>query len=449
MANLKMTTQYHLNDISFKKFSLIEGGNEEEYNEAMTNANGDVLPSDTDPLPRSAYPLKSSFAEVLRNESNGDAIVLKEDVQIERQFPPPPPPQADADYWKLEPIYPENPMFLKELNVVAKLQVARRKNTECPSTYYGWPKIFKNCEVDRMNAFTLEDIAAAVNSEYPASIQMVFIKQFFGFLKGKDDRKSILDMGQPIGSSRDFIGVQVRIAAINTWSFEVVAPVNFMLKWHYGMPRPEEVAWLIANDLIRDDLSCSDEGCDLVATIKCMGLKSRKDFTAYNDENANENGSPTHPSFPAMHSAGSTLSTWLPALFKLTPEQYEEAVLIDHAVAMARTVAGVHYEQDNIAGLNVGRRIVEETLPGFVAENYGYDECMVKDRLEALSFDWKCFDSRDMTIEGLCVADFFASKNAGVRTIDERPELPTIEQRPEQTTIEQHPEQTTIQQVTC
>jgi hypothetical protein len=51
-------------------------------------------------------------------------------------------------------------------------------------------------------------------------------------------------------------------------------------------------------------------------------------------------GSPLHPSWPAMHAAGSTCSYWLPAIAKISPEQYCEALRLDYAVAFARTVAG-------------------------------------------------------------------------------------------------------------
>jgi hypothetical protein len=41
-----------------------------------------------------------------------------------------------------------------------------------------------------------------------------------------------------------------------------------------------------------------------------------------------------------MHAAGSSCSYWIPAVAKLTPEQYCEALRVDFAVAFARTVAG-------------------------------------------------------------------------------------------------------------
>merc|ERR1712196_326936 len=110
------------------------------------------------------------------------------------------------------------------------------------------------------------------------------------------------------------------------------------------MPRPEEVAGVIA----RGELTTDKDGVPepIVAKIRSMGLTRWNDFTAY------DTGSPTHPSWPAMHSAGSTMSYWLPVVAKLTADQYCEALRVDWAVSYGRTVAGVHYPQDNIAGLN-------------------------------------------------------------------------------------------------
>jgi len=129
------------------------------------------------------------------------------------------------------------------------------------------------------------------------------------------------------------------------------------------------------------------EDLQVVQDIDKLNLKSATSFTAY------DGGSPCHPSFPAMHSAGGTISLWLPALYNISAAQYEEALRIDYGVAYARTVAGVHYPQDNIAGLNNGQRIIREQLPKFLKDNYGYDEDKVKARLEALSFDWNDFKS--------------------------------------------------------
>lgn len=187
--------------------------------------------------------------------------------------------------------------------------------------------------------------------------------------------------------------MQVRMAAINAWSLEAVGPINFYLKWRFGVPRPEEVAWLIKSDNITvDDVPKANR--PLIKEIKGMKLEKATDFTAYKE------GSPTHPSFPAMHSAGSTCSLWVPTLYKLTREQYLETIRMDYAVAFARTVAGVHYPQDNIAGLNIGQRIIRDKLPHYLMHQYGYNYDMVRRKVEGLSFDWNKFDIKTSKIDG-------------------------------------------------
>ncbi|KAL3894305.1 MAG: hypothetical protein SGARI_007787, partial [Bacillariaceae sp.] len=81
------------------------------------------------------------------------------------------------------------------------------------------------------------------------------------------------------------------------------------------------------------------------------------------------------------------------------------ALRVDYAVAYARTVAGVHYPMDNFAGLNIGLNIIKEKLPAHLADYYGYDEGMVRSKLEALTFDWETFDPYECTIAGVPVGD--------------------------------------------
>ena len=269
--------------------------------------------------------------------------------------------------------------------------------------YYGWPEIWKDRNLVNLSPWpksepelgdlSLADVAEAVNGEYPAYHQQIYLKKLF-----KDGIDLDYGLGQLVRSSNDFIGMPIRLASINTWVFEIVAPVNFMLKWWFGVPRPEEVAYKIyLGDFTEED----GVPPEMVELIQGMELEDAHDFTAYKTT-----GSPFHPSFPAMHSAGSSCSLWLAALGDLTPEQYLEALRVDYAVAMGRTVAGVHYEADNIAGLNIGQRIVREKLPAYLEEMYGYDADKVAKKLKFLSFDWKHFDSHRGTINEMPVSTF-------------------------------------------
>jgi len=105
------------------------------------------------------------------------------------------------------------------------------------------------------------------------------------------------------------------------------------------------MAWKIADDEIPKEQVPQD----LYDAIKGMNLTNATSFTQYPE------GSPKHPSWPAMHSAASSASLWLAVVADLTEEQYCEVLRTDHSVAYARTIAGVHYPKDNIAGLNMGQ----------------------------------------------------------------------------------------------
>jgi len=112
-------------------------------------------------------------------------------------------------------------------------------------------------------------------------------------------------------------------------------------------------------------------------------------FTAYPE------GSPTHPSWPAMHSAASAASFWLDIVMDLTDEQRCEARKLDYSIAYARTVAGVHYPDDNIAGLIIGQEIIAQRLPQIFMDVYGANEDDVMNAVDRARYDWTTFKSSD------------------------------------------------------
>mmetsp|Transcript_5267 Transcript_5267/g.9675 ORF Transcript_5267/g.9675 Transcript_5267/m.9675 type:complete len:227 (+) Transcript_5267:90-770(+) len=122
---------------------------------------------------------------------------------------------------------------------------------------------------------------------------------------------------------------------------------------------------------------------------KLLSSKRPTDFTAYPE------GAPGQPSWPAMHAAASALSFWLSVVLDITPTQHCEAKLVDHAVAWGRTVAGVHYEDDNIAGLDMGQEVVAQLLPGHLVDMYGADRQKVQDKVDAMRFSWRDFNQKD------------------------------------------------------
>jgi hypothetical protein len=61
----------------------------------------------------------------------------------------------------------------------------------------------------------------------------------------------------------------------------------------------------------------------------------------------------------------------------------------------ARTVAGVHYPTDNVAGLKMGQEVLSHTLPGHLQERYGCDPVAVAAKIATLRFDWADFAKTD------------------------------------------------------
>lgn len=144
----------------------------------------------------------------------------------------------------------------------------------------------------------------------------------------------------PYRSHYDFVGEQVRFSALNTWSVGTVGPINFMAKHHVGRARPEEIVWLIYKGILTAKHGVPQY---LVDEIKSFSLSNSTSFTAYPE------GSPTHPAWPAMHSAASSASLWLAVVADLTEQEYCQVLRTDFAVAYARTVAGVHYPCKSIS----------------------------------------------------------------------------------------------------
>jgi len=183
----------------------------------------------------------------------------------------------------------------------------------------------------------------------------------------------------PRRSISQFLHGITMLSELNSWSTRVVGPHSFGAKWHVGRARPEEIVWAIKNDYSHK-LSVP---YDIRKMAKKFRISCAEAFTAYKE------GSPTHPSWPAMHSAASSMSFWLQIVLNLTPRQLCEAKKVDYAVAFGRTVAGVHYEDDNIDGLNLGQFIVSQEIANHLNTTYpGSDMTRLMDKLKTSRFDW-------------------------------------------------------------
>jgi len=214
---------------------------------------------------------------------------------------------------------------------------------------------------------------------------------------------------------RPFLRREVMMADLNTWAIGIVGPHNFGCKWYAGRARPEvrssyrnppafclfifvcfffanlscvclclqEIAFLIAQGKLTVDDGVPS---DVVDEIEKFDLKKATDFTSYPE------GSPPHPSWPAMHSAASSASFWLSIVLDMTDEQLCQAKLVDYGVAFARTVAGVHYRSDNIAGLDLGQEVLSRLLPEHLATKYGASRGKVTKKINKMRHKWDEFD---------------------------------------------------------
>ena len=314
-------------------------------------------------LPFDEYPLPPDTMVAVKTLSSGDSPQTLDDV-----------PQYNLTKEIMRagglPSFPKDgDIFWFELLQMARIQILRRNDGPPPFTL---PKIWEN--------FTIGDVAEAVNGEYPGYWQAVQLQALW-----KEKMKFDTSIF-PFHSVNDF-GLFIRCTALNTWAVNLICPATFLLKWEVGRLRPEEAAFQVAQGLF-DDVPDS-----LQQLVDSMEMQTPEEFTAY------PKGSPLHPSWPAMHSTASIISMWLAVVGDLTDEQYCELLRIDYAVAMARTVAGVHFPTDNIAGLNLGQGIVASALPGYLHREYGIDQAVVRAKIRSLRFDWNTYDSHSCTVQ--------------------------------------------------
>jgi len=274
--------------------------------------------------------------------------------------------------------YPSHPSdsatneFWAYLEEVMVMQEARRANdgNDLASSFMPLPHIWKG--------YSLAMVAEAVHDEYPNLHQSANLARMLS-AGGVTIDNDIM----PQRSQKQFLRGPVAISDLNTWATAVVGPHSFAAKYHVGRARPEEIAFAIKSNHI-DPSFVPGYIKDKVDDIPNFDFAVN--FTAYPE------GSPGHPSWPAMHSAASQTSFWMSVVLDLTSEQLCQARLVDWGVAYARTIAGVHYGDDNIQGLNLGQEIIAQLLPIYMSNKYGADRDKVVAKAAAMRYNWFDFD---------------------------------------------------------
>lgn len=224
--------------------------------------------------------------------------------------------------------------------------------------------------------------AQLVRADFPTLYPTELVKRWLTSDEGFTLDQNIFNLPQCGNQGTEFVNGAVALGGIIGWAVQTVSPVCFATKWHCGRARPEELAWSLytqqsgSTSFQRTALKVINQ---VVKDKTLSKAEFVRKFTAYDE------GSPFHPSYPAMHSAASSISAWAEIVGNLTETQRNEARLLDFSVAFLRTVAGVHYASDNRAGLTLGQETVRANLPQYLADAYGCSEDtegMIKEYVE-------------------------------------------------------------------
>jgi membrane-associated phospholipid phosphatase len=339
------------------------------------------------PLHKKDYPIQGNLAHVLKTETLAASPILANDpeVQGEPVFPGDVPPTkgqphvpgGPGGYSYVSalgslPTFPtsdSNDPFWEDFRVSVQYQTARRNN-DPTSTLFTLPDIW--------SGFNLSQVAAAVHNDFPGYWTSLLLESFVITQKAPVDYHII-----PFRSLNDPLGVQYRNVAINGWVLATIQPITYRVKWNYGRPRPEEIAWLITTG----NLTAADGvPADLVATVLSWNLTAATQYTAYPE------GCPNHPAWPSGHASISQNSLWQAVVLNLTDAQYCQTLLFDYAYPHARILAGLHYPTDVFAGLKLGQEVVTRLLPSHLASLYGSDPAAVAAKIAKYTVDWEKFD---------------------------------------------------------
>ena len=226
--------------------------------------------------------------------------------------------------------------------------------------------------------FSILQVSEAVHDEFPGVYHSSMIAKW---LREKALKLSELIPKDGIGN---FLSGPVLFADMVGTAIHLVGNCNFAAKWKFGRARPEEIAWKIKKGVLKPR---DTYRFNFTSEIAALNYNYTTQFTDYDE------GSPTHPSWPAMHSAASSSSYWLSIVADLTTEQLCEARKMDYAVSYARTVAGVHYPDDNIAGLLLGQKVLQYKLPSYLEVVYGVNKARAIDVAKDALYDWDLFNS--------------------------------------------------------
>jgi hypothetical protein len=336
------------------------------------------------------FPLNQADADFLRNYSRSISVSLPDDECTKTiDFKQVKDKLSAVNLYPTT--YPEDDDFWSEFIRVVEAQKHLKTYQKNPCMTDPLPLVMPRV-TDLWKGFNIVDVAEAVHDEFQGIYTTQMIANWLTPESlNKDPVKFNNDaIPRKQAGDLDFIRGPIMLADMIGRGVRLCAPCNFSLKWEVGRPRPEEVAFAVDQRTLAVPKCVKWETAKILKdTLRDFDMKDPTDFTAYAE------GSPTHPSWPAMHSAAASSSFWLDVVLELSPEQRCEARMLDYSVSFARTVAGVHYEGDNLTGLTVGQEILAQRLPDILAREYGSDPAKVQARVKEMRFDWTTFENSE------------------------------------------------------
>ena len=222
-TNKRLEDSRTLDDVVFNKHPPI--GNAYNYSDLYVEG----VHKELYPLLKQDYPIRGHIAYKLKEETYADSPMTPDDFMLRGDE------LTKYCQWLDTPLYPssdsKNP-YWEALEHVVDIQYYRNQNVH-PSRLSTWPRHWES--------YSLEDIAQAVYSEFPNSEQAITLEYLLNNGDGIEMDHSVMRRR----SARDAVGTQFSIAAMNTWVIFAVSPITFLCKWYYGVPRPEEMAFMI------------------------------------------------------------------------------------------------------------------------------------------------------------------------------------------------------------
>lgn len=218
---------------------------------------------------------------------------------------------------------PNDPSDIIAEVLAVRASVARREWPKAYAEKHGLGDDISELLWRGADIFDSEDAAMAVHMDKP--LDLFFMS--WEWLKANGVQlKPEFSEGPWVSFLTDPIGVMAAAAA----NIDKALNTAFEAKYFFGQPRPEEI--------VGYNMTAYPEGC------------------------------PPHPAYPAGHGAvaGATCAT-IETYFDLTEEQAEMVRLSCRQFAHFRTFAGVHYAEDNEAGLIIGYYAAASDCAGFLA----------------------------------------------------------------------------------